>query len=91
MRDAAEASAAGAPEIVYGQQLTADWLMRLRTGCRWLSGWQDHLVRALEAALQSAQLPAEVVSALLALAQAQELQGENLPIDIRLLAQLAER
>lgn len=52
---------------------------------------QDNLIRALETAFQSAQLPSEILQTLLNLAEFMEHDDQSLPIDIRLLGSLAEK
>ncbi|KAG7401837.1 phosphatidylinositol kinase- protein kinase tor1 [Phytophthora boehmeriae] len=52
---------------------------------------QDNLIRALEAAFQSPQLPSEILQTLLNLAEFMEHDDQPLPIDIRLLGSLADK
>ncbi|TMW66398.1 hypothetical protein Poli38472_004163 [Pythium oligandrum] len=52
---------------------------------------QDNLIRSLEAAFHSPNLPAEILQTLLNLAEFMEHDDQSLPIDIRHLGSLAEK
>ncbi|TDH73380.1 hypothetical protein CCR75_008691 [Bremia lactucae] len=52
---------------------------------------QDNLIRSLELAFQSPNLPSEILQTLLNLAEFMEHDDQPLPIDIRLLGSLAEK
>ncbi|GLD98608.1 hypothetical protein PINS_up007325 [Pythium insidiosum] len=52
---------------------------------------KDSLIRALETAFQSPNLPSEILQTLLNLAEFMEHGDQSLPIDIRLLGSLAEK
>ncbi|KAL7686574.1 putative serine/threonine-protein kinase ATM [Plasmopara halstedii] len=52
---------------------------------------QDNLIRSLESAFQSPNLPSEILQTLLNLAEFMEHDDQPLPIDIRLLGSLAEK
>ena len=53
--------------------------------------YRDYLVRSLEAAFQSLNIPAEILQTLLNLAEFMEHDDKALPIDIRTLGALAEK
>eukprot|EP00742_Colponemidia_sp_Colp-10_P007030 GILJ01007544.1.p1 GENE.GILJ01007544.1~~GILJ01007544.1.p1 ORF type:complete len:2402 (-),score=355.14 GILJ01007544.1:281-6541(-) len=53
--------------------------------------YQDYLVRSLETAFQSPNIPAEILQTLLNLAEFMEHDDKALPIDIRTLGALAEK
>lgn len=52
---------------------------------------QDNLIRSLESAFQSPNLPSEILQVLLNLAEFMEHDDQPLPIDIRLLGSLADK
>ena len=52
---------------------------------------QDHLVRSIDAALQSSSLPPHILQTLLNLAEFMEHNDKSLPIDIRMLGEVAEK
>ncbi len=56
-----------------------------------LEQYQDHLVRSLEVAFRSESTPPDIVQMLLNLAEFMEHDVEALPIDIRILAELAQK
>eukprot|EP00897_Mesotaenium_endlicherianum_P005918 jgi/Mesen1/5354/ME000267S04502 len=55
------------------------------------TGYQDQLVRSLEAAFASPNIPPEIVATLLNLAEFMEHDEKPLPVDIRTLGALAEK
>ncbi|KAI9920631.1 hypothetical protein PsorP6_000181 [Peronosclerospora sorghi] len=55
------------------------------------SSTQDNLIRSLESAFQSPNLPSEILQTLLNLAEFMEHDDQSLPIDIRLLGSLADK
>ncbi|KAM3569626.1 hypothetical protein VYU27_008290 [Nannochloropsis oceanica] len=56
-----------------------------------LEPYQDHLVRSLEVAFRSESTPPDIVQMLLNLAEFMEHDVEALPIDIHILAELAQK
>lgn len=56
-----------------------------------LDQYQEHLVRSLEIAFRSETIPPDILQSLLNLAEFMEHDVEALPIDIRILAELAQK